>query len=349
MALAALSLPAQNTVKLTASKANDFGIAYSLPITEFDIVIETQLTERQPGELANYANRLLNISDAITQPSYSASVKSVTVVPRGIPNEDNRWLMEFKGQGVTYMLLNDAGVPVAINTEEVTARPYPALPVAQKAQPTALESPALNQAMTQEIISTTSQSKRAQLIAQRVFELREKRNDLISGNADNTPPDGKSMQLMLDNLAAQEAALTALFAGTEKSWTTVETLTYRPDKEVSNMVLARVSPLKGLVSDTDLSGKPIYLSMQVIATGEIPNDANGAPKKPVKDGLAYTIPGTVQLTLTYDGGTLMSQDYEVAQFGKTFYLDPKIFNDKKVPTYVTFDPVTGGILSIGTK
>ena len=64
--------------------------------------------------------------------------------------------------------------------------------------------------------------------------------------------------------------------------------------------------------------------------------------------MAYTIPGTARITISYEGRTLLSRDYEIAQLGKTFFLDPKIFTDKKAPSFVIFNPVTGGISEIGT-
>lgn len=353
LALAAtmpLAAMAQTATKLTASKANDYGIVYSLPNTVLDITFEIEKTVRQPGEFSNYANLYLNVSDAVVEPEYSAHIKSVTIVPRGVPDKDKRWQMEFKGQGVTYVMLNQADVPVAINTENVPETPAPVLPVATRPAPTPLEGNALRHAMTQEMASSTSESKRAFLASQRIYELRQNRSDLISGQAENTPPDGKAMSLALDNLAAQEAALTAMFVGTEKTWTEVETLEYTPrDTDDSEpVILARLSQRKGLVDDEDLSGAPIYLYLEILSDGQLPTDANGQPKKEPKGGIAYTIPGTAQVKIEYEGQTLLASDYEIAQFGKTFFIDPKNFTDKKIPAFVIFNPVTGGISEIGT-
>ena len=44
LAAAAIGLPAaaQTTQKLTATKANEYGLIYSLPVTELDITIEAE-------------------------------------------------------------------------------------------------------------------------------------------------------------------------------------------------------------------------------------------------------------------------------------------------------------------
>ena len=348
-AAAALAAPAQNTTKLSATKANDYGIIYAIPTTVLDITIETEYTEKQPGEFYNYANLALSVKDGIIKPSQSAKVKSITIVPRGVANKENEWMMQFKGGQSVTVLLDDAGVPIAINTDDAALPKAPTLPVAKEAEPSPLETPAARQAITQEMTLSSSMPKKAQLAADRIFELRSQRNDLISGQADNTPPDGKAMQLALDNLADQEAALMAMFVGTTKRWTEVNTITYTPDTtDVRDAVIARLSPVDGIVDASDLSGAPIYLTMKVLVKGEIEKDEKGNPKPFPKNGVAYQIPGSAQFTITYDGQQLASKQLEVSQLGVTYGLDPKLFTDKKFPSYVTFNPATGGITSFGT-
>lgn len=348
---AAVSVQAQNVTKLSASKANDYGLVYSLPTTVVDVTIETEHVLRQPGEFSNYARRYMNLDNAIRNTEQTARVKSVTLTPRGVASTDaEKWLMQFKGGDATYIVMNDANLPVAINTEDIPAQDVTQLPQPVEAQPTPLEVPAASQAVTQEMSQSSSTAKRAELAAQRIFELRESRNELISGQADNTPPDGKSMQLALDNLTAQEAALTAMFAGTEKTWTQVETRTYTiPTEDVKNFVLARVSATDGVVAPDDLSGEPIYISVAVDSRGELPLDDKGEPRKFPRGGVAYTIPGSATVTVSNSDEALAVKRMDVAQLGITFGLDPKLFTSKKAPAFLLLDPTTGGIATLGTK
>ena len=53
--LAIFSAPAQTTQKITATKANEYGIIYSLPTTVIDITVETETTVKKPGEFYKYA------------------------------------------------------------------------------------------------------------------------------------------------------------------------------------------------------------------------------------------------------------------------------------------------------
>lgn len=339
---------AQTTQRLTASKANDYGLIYSLPTTVVDITIEAEHVERTPGPFYNYSRLKLGVDNAITAPSKSVAVKSVTFTPRGVADNDNRWLVQFKPGNVPFMIIADNNCPVAVNTNRMPELPETELPLPVAASPTPLETDAARQAITQEMTMSSSLSKRADLVAQRIFELRETRSDLISGQAENTPPDGKSLQLALDNLTAQEDALTAMFTGTTKSYTTVSTITFEPDSEsVNNELFARLSPIDGLVDINNLSGAPIYLSMDIISEGSLPTNEKGETKTFPKGGLAYNIPGTAVIRLTYDGNEIGRAEVSLAQLGVTFGLDPKLFTDKKEPSKLWLDPTTGAIIELG--
>lgn len=344
----ALSSGAQTTQRLVASKANEYGLIYSLPRTVLDITIETEHTVTTPGEFYNYAKLKLGSSGAITTRTQSAGIKSITIVPRGVADTDNRWVVQFKPGATPYFILADNNCPIAVNTDKLSATPAIVLPVAVEAQPTPLETPAAAQAVTQEMTLSSSLSKKADLAAQRIFELRDTRSDLISGQADNTPPDGKSLQLALDNLSAQEAALTAMFMGVKKTYTTVSTITFDPaDESINNEIIARLSPIDGIVNADDLSGAPIYISVDIVELGELPLDEKGQPKTFPKGGLAYNIPGRAIVSLSYDGEVVAREDITLSQLGVTFGLDPKIFTDKKEPAKLLMSPVTGAVILLG--
>lgn len=345
--LTALPSAAQTTQRLSAGKATEYGLVYTLPQTALDITLEVELTETQPGEFFNYANRHMGITDAIRQAGHSARLLSATIAPRGVPDERQQWLVQFKSGTSPFMVLDAAGVPLAVNTDATAPAADVRLPVARAAAPTPLETEAARQAVTQEMTRSSSMSKRAELAAQRIFELREMRNDLLSGRADNTPPDGKAMQLVLDNISAQEAALTAMFAGTTSTRTVVRTISLVPDSaDFRGLVVARVSAFDGIVDADNLAGVPVTLSMAVDALGELPLTEKGEPKHFPKGGFAYTIPGEATFTLSYEGHTVATATLPVAQLGSVFGLDPNVFTDRKAPSCAILDPTTGGILRL---
>lgn len=352
LALAAASSPgamAQTTQKFTASKASEYGLTYQLPRTAIEITAVAEFTERTPGEFHNYARRYLNITDAITEPSVSADITDVVVNTVGVTDDTNRWQVQFKAGSTPYMILDEKGALLSVNTEETAEYDSNPIPTPAAATPTPLETPAARQAVTQEMIQSSSTAKRAELAAQRIFELREMRSDLISGQADNTPPDGQAMKLALDNLAAQEAALTAMFAGTVKTYTRVGTATVVPDgaDDITGRVVLRLSPVDGFVDADNLTGEPLKVSVTVNEKATLPVTEKGEPKKFPKGGLAYNIPGIATVTVYYHDRRVASEEIRLSQAGVVFGLDPSLFTDKKAPSKLQLDPVTGAILLLG--
>ena len=339
---------AQTTTRLSATKANEYGITYTLPVTVLDITLEARTTVKKPGRYYKYARRYLNISDPIATETWSVEPVSATITTRGIQDTEQRYLTTFKSGVAPYMLVDEANLPLSINTDRTYKADTPTLPTGTPLTQSPLDTPAGRQAMTEDMINSQSDAKGAELAAARIFELREQRNDLISGNAENTPPDGASLKILLDNLEAQENALMALFVGTTQTRTDVTTVSYTPDGEdITDAVIARISALDGFVAPDDLSGMPVTLTLRVTARGEAPVNDKGVELPFPKNGLAYCIPGQAEVTVKANGRKLTSKRISLAQDGVVYGLNPNSFTDKKAPIYVIFNPATGGIVEQG--
>ncbi len=343
-----LSAGAQTTQKLTADKTNEYGLIYSLPLTVVDITLETEHTIKTPGTFSNYAQRYLGLNDVVRKPSHEVVIKSVTINTRGTANPENRWTVQFKAGTPVTMTLTDDGVPLSINTDGNLA-PTPELPKPKAAGVSPLDGPAAREAVTEEMTRATTPSKKAELAASRIFELRERRSDIFNGDADNLPPDGKATEIVLAGLSAQEAALTAMFAGVTTNFTEVSTVTYTPGRdEEAKALLTRVSPLDGVVAKDDLSGIPVYVRYEILSKGKLPVNEKGEVKKFPKGGVAYNIPGSARISIIFNNKVLASADIDVAQLGATFGIDPSLFTDKKAPANAVFSPVTGAIVKLSS-
>lgn len=345
---ASMALCAQSTQKFTAGKMNEYGLVYTLPTTAVNVTVEAERTVKTPGEFKLYSKKYLNI-DPILEPDDVWTIKSVTLSTSGISDNADSYLVQFKSGSAPFMILDDNNCPLAVNDESFTLPTPDRLPQPVEMQPSILQTPAAAQAVTAEMLQSQSTAKRAQLAAAKIYELRQSRNDIISGNADQMPADGEAMKLALDNLAKQEAALTAMFTGTVQTATAVRTYTVVPGTSDSKIVAARVSATDGTVDTDDLSGVPVYLTTKVVAKGSIPTNEKGEEKKFPKGGLAYCVPGQATFTATVANRQLAEIDAEVAQLGIVFGIDPALFSDKKAPAYAIFDPTTGAIREIGTK
>jgi len=350
----AAGVAAQNVTKLSASKANDYGIAYALPQTVVDITLEAEQTVATPGEFYNYAERYLGAAAARKAVRFAATswkLISATMSPRGeIPTDAEQYLMQFKGGTPVYVTLSEQGLPLTINAEDTTLEVNrPVLPQPRPLSASPLESKAAQYAVTEDMLQSSSLAKRAQLAADQIMQLRQSRQDYLTGQAE-VMPDGKALELILKNINAQEEALTAMFLGTVRTATAVTTLTYTPgNAAAADEVIARLNPLTGFVAADDLSGAPIYLDYDVIAQGRMPQTEKGKDKEFPKGGVPYCIPGTASFTIKYDGKTIAGQRFDVAQLGVVYGLEPAFFTNKKEPGYAIFDPRTGALREAGTN
>ncbi len=336
----------QETQKLTANKLNEYGIIYSLPVTHLNVEIEAVKTVKKAGPYYKYAKKYLGVGNVVTEDSQSWDIKEVSVSAKGVPDSENKYLMKFKNGSAPFLLLDEAGLPLAINTEVEEAV------VKRKRNKyedkDILEGADYANVFSEDMVASESTMKRAEAAAQKIFELRESRNDLVSGNADQMPPDGQSLKLMLDELNRQEEVLTAMFIGTTQTETKVFRYDYLPVGDVDKEVLFRVSDFNGFVDKNDLSGEPVYISVTVTEKGELPVDEKGESKELPKGAVMYCIPGRADVALYYKGKTIAEETVEVAQFGVEYGLDPKMFTDKKTPAYVIFNPESGSIKELGT-
>lgn len=348
LAVSTIALDAQTSQRLTAGRSNEYGLIYSLPVTVADIYLEAELTEETPGEFHNYARRYLSMADAITERSNTATLTRAIIVPRGVASTDSRWLAQFKSGSTPYMLVTPESVPLSLNTERTYAREAIQLPQPTQWTTSPLDGPAASQAITAEMARSSSTSKRAELAAQRIFELREMRSDILSGQADNMPSDGEAMRLVLDNISAQEAALTAMFTGVRRTRTVTTCVTVVPDSaDISGRVIARLSAVNGLLEADDLAGAPITANIKVLERGQMPANDKGEPKTFPRGGVAYCIPGTSEITVISAGSTVAVKNIAVAQTGVVFGLNPTMFTDKREPAMAIFDPTCGAVIELG--
>lgn len=354
LTVASAALPqnvwAQTSQRLTADKTTEYGLIYTLPSTNVEISVCIERTVRRPGQFHNYAKKYLNVSDAIMRSDESVKVTQVVLNSYGVADTARRYIAQFKNGATPFMNINSENAPLNINTEETYIVPAATLSEPDEPAPNPLETDAARQAITQEMIQSSSTAKKAELAAARIYELREARNEIISGRSDQSFPDGKALQLALDNLSAQEAALTTMFMGTVTVTYDMQTFTFVPgDEDINNKVIARVSPIAGFVPAADLSGAPISISMRIDSEGELPVNEKGETKTFPKGGVAYCIPGKATFTVRYDNRTMATSTFDIAQLGVVFGLNPAMFTDRKAPAYAVFNPTTGALVELGTK
>ena len=102
------------------------------------------------------------------------------------------------------------------------------------------------------------------MAAKQSYRLRESRTDILTGEADNLPPDGEAMKLVITRLEEQEKTLAQLFTGTEQRETMYFDVVIVPEDELNKEVLFRFSSKLGILDADDLGGEPIYITLKAM-------------------------------------------------------------------------------------
>ena len=330
---------AQTEVLTGVTRGKDYGVVYSLPKTQIELEIKANKVNYTPGEFSKYADRYLRLTNVSADPEEYWELTSVKVKSVGVPNSETTYFVKLKDKTVAPLMeLTEDGIVKTINV------PYSNSSVGKKAAPapTVLQKKANpREFLTEEILMASSTAKMAELVAKEIYSIRESKNALLRGEADNMPKDGAQLKLMLDNLNQQETAMTEMFSGKIKKEPKTFTIRLTP-KEMKDEVAFRFSRKLGVVANNDLAGEPYYISVTDLKSPDVSATEEG--KKKV-DGVAYNLPGKAQVTLMYNNKKLFDDQLPITQFGTVEYLAPVLFN-KNSTIKVLFDTATGGLIKV---
>ncbi len=311
---------------------------YYLPKTALRLHLTVEKQTYTPGEFAAYAERYLRLPYVQREEQVTHRVISCELSTLGIRDTSKCYQLQLekgKGKGAD-VRMSDDGVLLAINDEPVivTVPSYPAQPAKAKGRKQTVSPLTL---LSAEALAAGSKAKMAELTAQQITDLRERRQMLASGEADDMPQDEGQLQLMLNEIDQQSNALMTLFTGTLQRDTTVQTISLCPDKEAERQVVFRLSRRLGLVDSDDLSGVPFYLTIK-----NLHPDVPAMPDNKKDDAIFVNVPAMVELTLQQEDLTLATFQVPMAQFGYQEVRDGGLF--KKYITHLQLHPTTGAVV-----
>ena len=324
---------AQTDVTTGVMRGKDYGVTYMLPKTEIEIVLQATKHTYTPGEFCRYADRYLRLNNVSAEPEEFWTLDKIETRIAGVPDKDNVYFVKMKDKTVAPLMeLTEDGIVRSINI------PFSGKPAAKTPEAKATESSIDPRSfLTEEILMSNSSAKMAELVAKEIYSIRESKNALLRGEAE----DGAQLKLMLDNLNQQETAMTEMFSGKIKKEPKTFTIRLTP-KEMKDEVAFRFSRKLGVVANNDLAGEPYYISVTDLKSPDVSATEEG--KKKV-DGVAYNLPGKAQVTLMYNNKKLFDDQLPITQFGTVEYLAPVLFN-KNSTIKVLFDTATGGLIKV---
>lgn len=343
LCFSALGMHAQTDVTDFVPGSTLEGVSYFLPKTAFRVTIITEKTVTKPGDFYKYANRYLRLPNVPAEESVTWAIKSIKLEPFGVPDKEKAYSIKIKSKTVAPLVgLSSDGILLSINTEaeeEFLPELPEAIPAPKPENPRSY--------MTQEMLTAGSTAKMAELCAEEIYDLRDSRNALIKGEADNTPKDGAQLQLMLNQLDKQTAALESMFKGTQLTSTEVTSFNFLPNQETDKEILFRFSQKLGVVDADDLAGAPIYVSVR--RTESLPKtvmDEDTAKKKAkMEKGVYYNVPARTKVSIFNNQQEFCTTELPMGQFGVVEILSNTLF-DKQATTKVTFFQTTGGTKDI---
>ena len=336
-----LTTLAQTAVSTYLPGVTPEGAIYLLPKTGIRISVLVEKTTYIPGELCKYAERYLRIKDVSPTPSVNYRITGIRQEAYAVADTSKHYAIEFNAKTVaTNIRLSDDGILLAINADPITlpaTKPFVTAPRPASVNP--------RQYMNEETLAAGSTAKMAELIAQDIYEIRESRNLLVRGQADNMPKDGEQLRLMLNQLDKQDLAMTSLFTGTTEKDTTEHIITIIPDKTSDQRVLFRFSKKLGLLESDDLAGVPYYYKAEDLKT--VPPVEVIDPKKKNKQvqGIYVNVPGKLRSTISNAKGIINVAEFPAGQFGNVELLSGVLFN-KRYTTRLRLNPLSGAIEKI---
>ncbi len=323
----------------TLDKAES-ALIYYMPYTWVDVYVEYQQMTAKVGPFVQYAERYLGTKDVVTEDAVVYTLTDIRLTTRTTADAKRAYKVPLTGKGIkaSYLTLDEHGVLQAINLREPLSTPHKKGAPKVKKEHDAHTVPCMP--LLEEQMMANSIAKMAEGAARQIYRIRETRLNILSGDVDHAPADGEAMKLVLQELDAQEQALTALFIGTKTTKTLHKEYALDP-AATTNGVLFRFSQYAGPVAADDLSGEPYYIDVHKTI------QHHTAAAEPVQSKyptyIYYNLPGSATIDILHNEDVLVEKTMPVAQFGISVPLDQTTgLRDAQV----VFDTQTGTILSI---
>lgn len=278
--LAMLPARAQILVKDSGSAINGT-VVYSLPVTTITFQVDAVREDFVAGPYAAYAKKYMG-SEAKTSNEVNYYLKSIKLVPYLEADPALRYTAKLKGDA-NFLELCSQGLVVAADSytgkEELWRFPSiaggdryagkdvdnnlsTATTTLYKTVKTAngYEKVAVSQS---QVVEKSAEKKAAETAAT-IFKLRSMRMAIVTGDTDATY-SGEAMNAAIKELLRMEEEYMSLFYGTTVE--SVQTMNFdvvpQHGRKEQKYVAFRLSDTEGLLPESDLSGRPVVLDLEL--------------------------------------------------------------------------------------
>lgn len=329
------------------------GVVYALPQTGIRVHVKATRERYVNGPFHMYAEKMLGIGNVPSTSSDRWNIDEMRIEAFSEPDPDQ--IHKAMGQAAKLVSLTESGILSGINVSvkspesTIQTQSFLTKDLDKQVKFTDLSIwsfySAADSTRSFKMVSKNMDQKAAEA-AETIFNLRNSRFALLT-NADDEPlPDGKSFEVMTEELGKMEQNYLALFIGKSAKQTYEFSFDFIPgQKTAKGEVFFRFSEDRGVLPKSDLSGRPIVIELSKAENlasrqAEMSSAENAIP---AKNGLYYRMPGMAEIRIM-DGSTqLAGARVPIAQFGTTAPIPEDLLEGN---FRLEFFPTTGAIKSI---
>lgn len=343
-------------------KHDEPGLVYYSPktvvVVDFTYTVETQ----EKGLFAAYAETMLGTGEAIMETKSTYTLTDATIGTQTETDYTRPHKVDVEGGIPMLLTINEKGLLTGYNAAPKAEREHPRRPHEKKELEQAQEETSMIAPLPEEILKASTPEAQAREVAKQIFHIRETRMYLLSGEVEHAPADGTAMQLVLDELDQQEAALTQLFIGKKSTKTEHKIMNYRHidvDRTSDATRLNRggykyllyFSEENGFTNAENIEADTIFTKVQLTTvpyfknTPEEPKDKKKKEPVTTPSQLVYNLPGRAEVEVSFKGKRIATKSVQLAQLGLDVPLPKNMFTGNELP-HIEFSEKTGNIISI---
>lgn len=331
------------------------GLIYSLPQKGFQVNIKAKRVVQVAGPYANYAQKYLGITDAVTSDGEKWEIVAIWLEDYTEPDANATFKTDDSVASLISVLSN--GIISGIGTEGecikdetignhfLTSLKDSELSYVDLSSDDFYEIIVDPETGEESTVYKTEEDK-AREAADYLIRLRKKRAYTILSPDDVVPEDGKGYEVFINEAQRIEKEYVALFAGKQNESYHSFSFNFTPGQtDVKNELLFRFSEEKGILAKGDISGKPILLAITKNSNAYKTVDKLKSSENPNagETGYFYRIPVSADLKISDGVNVLYSGKSIVPQFGVVAPIPENLLNGNYS---IQFNLESGSIKSI---
>ncbi len=320
-------------ILLPEAGAQTGAVIYSLPRTTVSIEVKARREAFTAGPYAAYAQKYLGVA-ARTQSGTTYTLTEVSLKPYveadpqarytvTLPDRSSASFLQLCAQGLVVMADNYTGKPAAWRfTSQAGAERFEGIdPLGNLGKETTTLYKAVKTdggyekvPVNQEQVVEKSADRKAADAAAVIFDLREKRQQIATGDTDATF-SGEALQAAIDEITRLEERYLSLFYGISDVSEVIRTFDVTPDPDNKNQSYTafRLSDSQGLMPASSQEGKAYTLDFKVEPLAEPETYADRAKEVTV---IRYRIPAITRCRLMQGSELLLEGRIPVYQLGE---------------------------------